>query len=156
MFIGNANGGYTRDGAQWGRGSYLLLFSGSGVSIIDANGPPETRERVHCPDHGRDYPALYACVRVVALSQLGHWMMGRARVADSKVSVSGPYGHDGLPGDLDKLTHRARALLVRVPDAETLAYWHGGGHNSTGTEAPTLRQWARAHYKQLTRRGGRP
>lgn len=148
MFIDatRSAGGYTRDGRQWGRGPYLLLFSGSGLSVIDDDSsmPDEARARVHCAEHGKDYPAVFGIVRHVRLSQLGHWMLGSARIADARVTVSGAYGSDGLPGDLVKLTARARSRLTRLPDDLTRELWHGGGHNSAGIEAPSIRAWARA------------
>jgi hypothetical protein len=129
MFL-RAEGGYTRDGQQWSRGPFLLVFD-------DYDSP----ERIAL-DNGRTAPRLYAIVRHARLSQLGHFMMGTVRIADCKVTISGAYGSDGLPMDMEKLTPRARALLVPVPDALARIFWSGGGHNAPGKEAVAMRRWA--------------
>ena len=93
-----------------GRGSFLLLFSHNSFKWAEETGRP----------YG-DMPAvlkpkLYACVRHVSLRQLGHWMMGSARIAGQSVTVSGAYGGDkGLPRDYESLTPAARAKTNRSP-----------------------------------------
>jgi hypothetical protein len=104
----------------------------------------------YCPVHSGEWksmPAelnrkLYACVRHVSLRQLGHFMMGTARIAGQSVTLSGSYGSDGLPRDYESLTPAARAKLVEVPPEIAEVYWKGDGWNSAGNEAPTMRQWA--------------
>ena len=89
---------------------------------------------------------LYAIVRKVALSQCGHWMMGKARIAGATYVVSGAYGNDGLPCDWDKdFTPAQQKRFTPVPAKIADAYWHASdpGWNSAGSEAPTMRQWAR-------------
>lgn len=129
MFL-SARGGVTRDGRQWSRGSFLLVFDDY-----------DSHERIAL-DNGRTAPRLYAIVRHVALSQVGHFMMGSAEIADCTVTVSGAYGSDGLPCDMSKLTPKARALLVQVPDALARIFWAGGGHNTCGNEANAMGRWA--------------
>jgi len=55
----------------------------------------------------RDQPIgqnnLFAVVRKVALLQCGHFMMGKANLSGQWVSVSGNFGNDGLPMDVDAL-----------------------------------------------------
>jgi hypothetical protein len=82
----------------------------------------------------------YAIVRTVALSQLGHFMMGRVNIKGKWRSVSGAYGSDGLPMHIgaQDLPADARPLPAELYDA-----WNkGGGHNGAGNEASAMRQWA--------------
>lgn len=85
----------------------------------------------------------YAIVRSVALRQLGHWMMGIARVGAQRVSVSGAYGNDGLPITIDTLPKDA----VKLPGELYDAWNKGEGWNSCGKEAPAMRAWARETFK---------
>lgn|SRR5262245_1231379 len=128
-------GGYDRSGEQFtGRGLFLILVKRK--SYWDASGkfimPPEMR----------------AIVRKVALRQCGHFMMGSARVQGHRIPISGAYGGDGLPCEVpDAVFDEA----VPVP-AEIVEEWnHGGGHNSTGTEADSMRKWALANLSALYR-----
>ena len=85
-----------------------------------------------------DHTNTYGVVRKVALRQLGHFMMGKANLGGKWISVSGTYGSDGLPMTVDILPKDAKPLPREVYDA-----WNkGGGHNSSGTEAPAMRHWA--------------
>ena len=84
-------GWYARSGEQKAKGRFLAVFSGT-----------ETYPEPH-PETGRQLPILYAVVRSVTLIQCGHWMMGYLRLAGARVTVSGAYGGDGLPMDVDKL-----------------------------------------------------
>ena len=97
-------------------------------------------------EHGwmpRRASALYAIARRVRLSQLGHFMMGSVRIVDSIITVSGAYGHDGLPCSMNELTPRARAKLTRVPDELAVKFWNSGGHNSSGSEGLAMAAWGR-------------
>ena len=186
MFI-NSKGGYGRNGEQFARGSFLLLFSHNGHKWEDQNnrarvedhgqmltrGGDSEGERFkcqcrgsgwrpeygdapvpsyylkYCPAHGHEYKTwagddkkLYACLRHVSLRQLGHFMMGTARIAGQSVTVSGAYGADGLPRDYEELTEAGRAKLTEVPVDVAAAYWAGDGWNGAGKEAPVLRAWA--------------
>lgn len=91
-----------------------------------------------------DDPALYACVRRVALRQFGHWMMGSANINGHWHTVSGAYGSDGLPMDVDKLPRDA----VQVPPELHEAWNKGGGWNSAGSEAPAMREWAMKTFSE--------
>jgi hypothetical protein len=95
---------------------------------------------------------LRAIVRHVRLSQLGHWMMGIARIGGVSVSVSGAYGSDGLPMRPEKFWTAWECALPIPPDLERV-FWDGGGHNTYGSEAPAIKAWARAHIKELRRAG---
>lgn len=132
-------GWYTRSGVQKARGLFLAVFSGE-----------ENYPDPH-PETGRPLPTLYAAVRTVEVSQLGHWMMGYLRLAGARVTVSGAYGEDGLPMDIDKLSEAQKGLLVEVPFPIAVEFWSGGGWNSAGKEAPAMRKWAQEHIRQLRR-----
>lgn len=130
----------------------MTYIDRSGFTYYDADGSQHHSRApfliLACDVPGSD---LYACIRVVALSQCGHWMMGTARIAGESVCMSGSYGSDGLPGTLADYSDRVRAAFVRVPDDIVRAYWHADdpGWNSAGSEAPTLARWARANMAQL-------
>lgn len=83
-------------------------------------------------------PQLYAVIRRVALRQLGHWMMGSANIGGHWHTISGAYGNDGLPMDVEVLPRDA----IPLPDDLATAFWEGGGHNCAGREWPALREWA--------------
>ena len=100
------------------RGNFLLLLS--------------ERGRAFGPDN------CYAIVRKVALRQFGPWMMGRANLGGKWVVVSGSYGADGLVKDVDALPVDAIPLPLELYNA----WSKGGGHNSAGSEAAAMRQWA--------------
>jgi len=130
MFL-KGKSGYTRDGTQWGKGTFLMIFSQDRYKHPDADG----RE-------------LRACVRTVRLEQCGQFMMGRVMVGLNKITLSGCYGGDGLPKDPDKypgLWDR----LVPLPLDLIKAFWEGGGHNSSGNEGPAVQAWAIANEKLL-------
>lgn len=137
MFLTNTRSGYTRDGEQFASGKFLLIFAHNKYKWAEETGQPWQ----YFPEQvlGRK---LYACIRHVSLHQLGHWMMGRARIQGQVIVVSGAYGNDGLPEDYEKLTPAARKALVELPPDLVEKFWAGGGHNSTGTEAAAIREWA--------------
>ena len=80
-----------------------------------------------------------ALVRKVALQQMGHWMMGVARIKGQSITVSGDYGSDGLPHTTD-ITEVWEAATP-VPK-ELYDLWNDGGGNSCGSEADAMRKWA--------------
>lgn len=78
-------------------------------------------------------------VRKVAMRQMGHWMMGSARIRGVSITLSGTYGGDGLTCDVARDLYE---LGVELPE-ELYEKWNkGGGHNSGGSEMPALREWA--------------
>lgn len=163
MFIPSkiSRGGYDSSGQQFSTGLYLALFSrdrlkvsrsedckywqvvecatGKVLSMFDGGSNQPAHDWIKA--HGGYYD-LFACVRKVGLKQLGHFMMGSFRIGGQSVTVSGPYGSDGLPLEYDKLNDKARSLLVPVPEDLARQYWSGDGHNDVGGEAPAMRQWA--------------
>ena len=89
-----------------------------------------------------DASNTFACVRKVALRQLGHFMMGYANLNGKWHSVSGAYGSDGLPMTVTTLPHDAKPLPTDLYNA-----WNkGGGWNGSGSEAPAMRTWARETF----------
>jgi hypothetical protein len=125
MFLRDSFTYYTASGEQHAsRGDFLILA---------------------CKDTDTNTKALYATVRRVAMSQLGHFMMGYAHVGGASLVMSGQYGSDGLPcgqhkdGLTDALIER---FFVRVPQAIADEYWHG----SNGSADATIRQWAMTQF----------
>lgn len=112
-------------------------------------------ELATCPKCGREWYAppwsapfdLLRCfVRHVRLEQCGHWMLGEMTVHGERIALSGTYGHDGLPVDVDRSTWEHGVPLPReIIDV----YRTGGGHNSAGAEGPLVYEWARRNLKQL-------
>lgn len=91
---------------------------------------------------------LKAVIRQVALKQLGHYMMGTARIGGESFTVSGAYGGNGLPLSVPDDIYEGYGLLL--PDDLFEEWKTGGGHNSAGTEAEPLREWAIENYDRLT------
>jgi hypothetical protein len=44
-------------------------------------------------------------------------------------------------------TWNARKKLVLLPPDLTEEFWHGGGHNCSGVEGPSMRKWAIETFK---------
>lgn len=114
---------YNRAGEQVAAGLFLML-----VSNPDASFP------------------IRALVRHVRMRQVGHFMMGSARVGPHNLTVSGSYGADGLVMNVPEDVY-ARAL--ELPQELYDAWNTGGSWNSAGSEAPSMRQWARANLERL-------
>jgi hypothetical protein len=110
------------------RGLFLLLIQPKG-GIESANKP------------------IKALVRKVAMKQLGHFMMGYARIYGQSIVVSGSYGGDGLTCSVPlEIYEKAQ---VTIPQDLYDAWNHGGGHNSCGSEAPLMRKWALENLESL-------
>ena len=92
-----------------------------------------------------NYP-IRAIVRHVAMSQLGHFMMGYARVKGNRLTLSGAYGADGLPDSVPDAVYESGLELP----ADLREQWNkGGGWNGTGSEAENMRKWALEHLADL-------
>ena len=91
-------------------------------------------------------------VRKVALRQLGHFMMGTARIHNTSVTISGSYGNDGLTVDLPQEVWEKGVLL---PDYLFEAWEGGGGWNGSGTEAGKMKKWANENLKILSPKGAK-
>ena len=90
-----------------------------------------------------------ALVRCVALQQCGHFMMGVARVKGKTLTVSGAYGSDGLPMNVDADVF---AEAMPVPEVLYEMWGKGGGHNCSGSESEWMRSWANIVFPE-TRKG---
>ena len=109
-----------------------------------------------CPVHGgewRTMPSalnrkLYALVRHTSLRQVGHFMMGTINIGGQRITVSGSYGANGLPMDVEKIDPANRWRLVEVPAAIAEIFWNSSdGWNGAGSEGPIIRQWALDTFK---------
>lgn len=97
--------------------------------------------------YARRNDPIKAIVRKVALHQVGHYMMGTARIYGESIAVSGAYGGNGLPcGVPDAVYDRATVIL---PEDLRKAWNEGGGWNSAGNEAEVMRRWAVEHLPEL-------
>ncbi|MCR4330233.1 MAG: hypothetical protein NUV65_06850 [Candidatus Roizmanbacteria bacterium] len=121
MYVKPTRSYYTSDGEQHSaRGLFLILIQ------------PASWERRNEP--------IKALIRKVALRQFGHFMMGTARVYGESICISGAYGGNGLTVDVpDSVYNRASVVL---PDDLREQWNKGGGWNSSGSEAPAMREWA--------------
>lgn len=95
MFLRLDDKHYDRYGQQMARGLFLILFS-------------KDKE-------------IRAVTRTVTLRQLGHFMMGSARVGGKKIAVSGAFGNDGLPRDAPASLWDK---LLPVPQKIAEQFWH--------------------------------
>ena len=119
MFVSKGRGGYTRDGEQYCIGRFLVLF-------------------------GSSKEGLWGVVRRCSLRQCGHFMMGHVKLGDQTITVSGTYGGDGLPRDLDSVHEWNRHMLIRMPPELEAEFWKGGGWNDAGSEGPSVREWGKS------------
>lgn len=126
MFLGTEGyrSGYTRSGEQFARGRFLILMD---CECTECSARP-LKERVR------------GIVRFAALRQVGHWMMGSARIGGERVTLSGTYGGDGLTRTV---SHSAWSKGVPVPGELYEAWNNGGGWNSAGSEAAAMQAWGR-------------
>jgi hypothetical protein len=83
---------------------------------------------------------IRAIVRYVRMRQLGHFMMGSARVGKTRLSLSGSYGSDGLPVSVPD-----EVYLTGTPLPQELydAWNNGGGWNDAGRERVQMERWAK-------------
>lgn len=124
MFLTVTRSGYTTDGEQFTSGKFLLLLQPPGLA-------------------GGKQP-IRALVRHCSLHQFGHFMMGRVRIKNQTIIVSGSYGQDGLPKSVPDEIYKLGTL---VPEELVEAWNKGGGWNGAGSEAPAMREWARKTFK---------
>ena len=177
MFIGNARRG--RGDTQSARGAFLLL----GVPSARPPGwqvccdSAKARCLTECAAAGRvewfwkDYltpdeklagygEGLYHApfteargfVRTVTLKQMGHWMMGAARVLGRTIPISGAYGLDGLPKTVPDEVYE---IAIPIPKYLHEEWAKGGGHNSAGSEAESMRDWANDNLDILSPKGSK-
>ena len=118
MYLENTVSGYDRNGEQVARRARFLI-------LMQVDGSEEIR----------------GIVRKVALRQMGHWMMGRARIGQKWYTLSGAYGADGL---VKTVAQDAFDRGTPLPEDLREKWNTGGGWNDAGSEAPEMRKWGRA------------
>lgn len=144
---------------QRASGPFLILFAHDG-------------HRRTSPAAKHPVPELRALVRYARMSQLGNFMMASVTVSvgttKHEIVLSGTYGADGLPKEMTEVDVHAPLVsgqglptkerwpglwerLHPVPEDLQDAFWAGGGHNTSGTEGPALRSWARNNRVRLSR-----
>lgn len=112
-------GGIRHDGAQWCHGYFLAL--------------------VLLPDMKCTAENMRAIVGYARFAQRGHFMNGYFYVGKHKMWMEGAYGANGLPRDVSEEVY---ALATPVP-RDLFDLWNkGGGHNSAGSEAQAMADWA--------------
>ena len=132
MFIQTDYSGYGQDDQQKIGGRFLIMMQPPGMEGL--------KQPIKC------------LVRYCKMSQCGHWMMGKVRIKGQSFTVSGSYGADGLTKDMPQEIYD---LGVELPQ-ELHEMWNkGGGHNSAGNEAGSIKAWALATFPQKTRRSRR-
>jgi len=93
---------------------------------------------------------LYAACRYVKLSQCGHYMVGKFRIGNISITVSGEAGNNGLP--LWLIDYSCKSIpfikfLTEIPDDLVELYWDSEGHNEIGPTSVQLRSWAARTFK---------
>jgi len=128
MFISKCNGGYDRYGQQRsGPGDFCIFMQGETTNSLE----------------------IKVVVRRVSLKQFGHFMMGTARIGGFKFTMSGAYGADGLTNTVPDQIYNSYGLVL---PQELYDQWNnGGGWNSCGSEAQSIRQWCFDNLKELKR-----
>jgi len=116
--------GYDRSGNAWSRGKFLIMA---------------------IPENGAMKP-IRCFVRHVSMKQFGHWMMGKARIHNQSITMSGSYGCDGLPVTVKNEIYKTG---LDLPEELYNAWKNGGGWNCAGSEAKAICDWARANQKRL-------
>ena len=85
-------------------------------------------------------------VRMVAMQQLGHFIIGIARIKNFSITLSGSYGGDGLP--VYKVPQEVYDAGKDIPEWLYELWNKGGGHNSCGSEAEEMRKWAKENFPE--------
>jgi hypothetical protein len=85
-------------------------------------------------------------VRMVAMQQLGQFMMGIARIKNFSITLSGSYGGDGLP--VYKVPQEVYNEGKDIPEWLYKLWEKGGGHNSCGSETEEMRKWAKENFQK--------
>lgn len=131
---GKYGGHYKRSGEQaHSLASFLILMVSDEPGSVTQQKPLGKRTSIR------------AVIRKVALHQLGHFMMGSARIGKNKYTLTGTYGDSGLPLSV-KYEDWARG--VPMPADLEEKFWKGGGHNSAGSEGPDVHAWGESLLAQ--------
>ena len=134
---------YDRHGAQRAAGPFLWV-------VLPTAPPPDDKEAAMKPVWHAPFKEARAFVRHVKMEQCGHWMMGEIKVGSHKQRVSGTYGCDGLPDDVERWVWEAG---VPIPEEIMETWAKGGGHNGAGDEALSISAWATDNIKALRKAG---
>jgi hypothetical protein len=125
MYIQPTRRYYDNAGQRIGRGYFLLLI--------------QNKDDFVAP--------IKAVVRKVAMSQCGQFMMGYARVYGKTLIISGSYGNDGLPMQVDSEIYNK--VKLELPQDLVSAWVNGSGWNGVGNEAQAMAKWANENLKEL-------
>lgn len=129
MFIQVKKSGYTREGAQYVQGYFLML-------LRPVKGPYTLNN-------------VRGLVRYVRMRQFGHFMMGEVRVGAQRLVLSGFYGCEGLTMSVPPEVY---ALGTPLPDV-LYDLWDHGGSWGPGRDADEMRKWGHAvRYYQNNRK----
>lgn len=163
MFITSKRAGYDRHGEQVASGLFLMLVQPKNFYDLTCNDCAHQFTHIaitYCPKCGSSHlnvgrflsfqdannAPIRAIVRRVSLRQLGHFMMGFARVGKHRLTVSGAYGADGLVMSVPSDVYERG---VELPKTLKDAWSNGGGWNSAGSEADAMREWALENLAEL-------
>ena len=148
MYIKPTRQWYEAGGTQHAGQQWFLIMCVPGKKTKDVLSGYESYLADY--DYAGRHP-IRCIVRKVALEQLGHWMMGYARAFGHRITISGSYGSDGLPKNVDR---EVWDKAIPLPDDLYDAWNKGGGHNSCGSEAPTYANgpWIISRYWHLKER----
>jgi hypothetical protein len=154
MFISTRRSGYTLRGTQFAQGRFLILMVCSGKlssgEACPCEGPRHSSGVLANEFRGSaGLSRVKAIVRYASLRQCGHFMMGSARIAGQRVTLSGAYGGDGLTRTVN---HEVYAQGIDLPGRLYELWNTGGGWNGAGSEAGEMRAWALENFPQGVRR----
>lgn len=108
------------------RGAYLLLFDDlhfEHIEHLEAKFTLGTTRQVRTQYPDDPNGMIKWAIRKVALTQVGHFMMGSAQLHNHRIYVSGSLGNDGLPLDARKYPGLWDKLPTLPPELAN-AYWH--------------------------------
>ena len=132
MFVQDVNSRMERDGTQKTSGWFLMLLK------------PDYEIGTEAYEEAKG--DLRAVIRKCHMEQMGHYMMGKVRIAGDSHTVTGTYGNNGLPKSIDPEIWKN---AVPLPDELYEAWASGGGWNSAGSEAEAMQQWADENFEDL-------
>lgn len=159
MFLTPSNTYYDSDGSQRASKAWYLILACREAGPLDGMGITTRDEQYTCGTCGKAHSALYAIARKVALSQLGHFMMGTARIGGHSVVVSGNFGSDGLPDTIGQygIPSALAPYFTKLPNDVASSYWHSGEdyHAGKSGDYRQLGLWALARlvYPMLVKAG---
>lgn len=137
MFVKDATTGFVRGSHQQKSSGYFLVLL-------------KPDYRVGTEAYNETKGDLRALIRHCTMKQMGHYMMGKVRIANETFTMTGTYGNSGLPKRIDpEIWENA----VPLPEELYEAWKTGGGHNSAGSEAEAMHEWANQNFDELHNAG---